>query len=126
MKWLAWEQGRQNTGYYKMLLAYCKFPAWIRKYVLGFDLYLLWYPEGTEIPEHVDEVKGYRHYRVNVVLKRCKSGGEFQTNHAIIDWSWLKIFPSDQPHSVTKILKGTRCLLSFGICFKHNKKGIPS
>jgi hypothetical protein len=125
MKWLVWERGRQNSGYYKMLLAYCKFPAYIRKYVWGWDLYLLWYPEGSEIPEHVDTIEGYCHYRINLVLKKCLSGGEFQAQSTILSYSRLKIFRSDQPHSVTKINQGTRCLLSFGICFK-DKEGVRS
>ncbi len=123
MKWLHWELGRQNTGYAKMLLAQCKFPKLIGKYVLGFDLYLLKYPAGTEIPEHVDKVANYRHYRVNVILKNAKSGGEFKAAETIVDWRRLKIFPSDKPHSVAKIIEGTRYLLSFGTCLK-GKSGV--
>lgn len=53
-----WEAGRQGTGYRKLLLAGSK----------RWDLWLLDYPSGSHVPEHVDEVKGFRHYRVNVRL----------------------------------------------------------
>jgi hypothetical protein len=119
MKWLRWDKGRQETGYEKLLLAYCKFPTWMCVPVLGFDLYLLWYPEGSEIPEHADNVKGFRHYRINVVLKKCVSGGIFKTDFPILNWKRLKIFRSDRPHSVTRITRGTRLLLSFGTCLKE-------
>lgn len=113
MKWLKWEKGRQNTGYYKMLLFRFK----ILK-LLGFDLYILKSFPGVEVPEHSDVVEGFRHYRVNLILKKSKIGGEFFANEKILDWPRLKIFPSDRPHSVSKIEKGKRIVLSLGIAFK--------
>lgn len=65
-----WQRGRQGTGYDKMLLLTARWP-------LPFDSYLLRYPEGSEIPPHTDPVGAGRHYRLNIVLKSPRAGGEF-------------------------------------------------
>jgi hypothetical protein len=65
-----WQHGRQGTGYGKMLLLTARRP-------LPFDSYLIRYPEGAEIPPHTDPVTIGRHYRLNIILKSSKSGGEF-------------------------------------------------
>ncbi len=122
MRYFVWEEGRQKSGYRKMRLAHVVFPTWIRERILGFDAYVLDYPEGAEIPEHTDPVEGYRHYRVNCIVRQCESGGEFKGTDTIIDWSWLKVFPSDRPHSVSKIIKGTRRVVSFGICVNRTTR----
>jgi len=44
MKLFHWQKGRQKTGYDKMLLATAK------RFPLPFDLYLLKFGEGTEVP----------------------------------------------------------------------------
>ncbi len=41
MKLFKWDKGRQNSGYWKMPLAYSK---WLK-----FDFYLIKFPEGSEI-----------------------------------------------------------------------------
>lgn len=41
-----WDKGRQGTGYDKMLL--------ITSYPVPFDSYIIRYPEGSEIPPHID------------------------------------------------------------------------
>src|SRR5258708_15512001 len=50
---LRWEAGRQGTGYRKLRLGRGR----------RWDLYLIDYPPGTSIPEHVDPVPGRRHWR---------------------------------------------------------------
>lgn len=110
MNWLTWKLGRNNTGYYKMLLF-----QWL--WILPFDLYLLNYPSGTRIPEHSDVVPGYRHYRCNLILKKSDSGGELITDHYLYNSDRLKIFRSDKPHEVTAVL-GSRYVLSLGVCLK--------
>ena len=65
-----WQKGRQGTGYDKMLLLTARWP-------LPFDSYLIRYPESSEIPPHSDPVQTGKHYRLNLVLKAPKSGGEF-------------------------------------------------
>ena len=107
-KWLRWEPGRQGTGYDKCLILASRFP-------IPFDCYLLRFPEGTEIPPHRDPVTTGRHYRLNVVVKRAPSGGDFVCADPMLDWGRLKFFRSDQSiHSVTRVVGGTRYVLSIG------------
>lgn len=108
-----WQHGRQRSGYSKMLLAQCcRF--------FKFDLYLLNFPEGSVIPEHTDLVmEGYRHFRLNIILKRSQSGGEFKAERHIINWDRLKFFRPDlYRHSVSQVVGGNRLVLSFGFLLK--------
>lgn len=114
MDWLTWRSGRSNTGYHKLLLF--QWP-W---YILC-DLYLLCFPEMSSAPMHIDPVPGYRHYRVNYVIKKARCGGVFRSFHFIYCGAKLKIFRSDRPHEVTPIVSGTRYVLSFGICFPEKE-----
>lgn len=99
-----WVEGRQGTGYQKLPL--------LR---LGFaDAYLLRFPEGSHVPEHTDVVPGSRHWRLNVVLRRAGSGGEFVCARA---WRLGRVAlfrPDSEPHSVTRIEEGTRYVFSLG------------
>ena len=112
LKWLRWEPGRQGTGYDKCLIVTSPFPV-------PFDCYLLRFPDGTEIPPHRDPVKTGRHYRLNVVVKRAPSGGDFICADPILDWGRLKFFRSDRSiHSVTRVVGGSRYVLSIGWVLK--------
>ncbi|WP_037340007.1 2OG-Fe(II) oxygenase [Saccharospirillum impatiens] len=103
-----WEKGRQNTGYDKMLLGGGLWPN-------PFDMYLLRFSEGQEIPPHVDRVKSGEHYRLNLVLKQAKSGGQFRCSDPIYESARVKYFRSDvSEHSVSRVLKGSRYVLSIG------------
>jgi hypothetical protein len=105
---MKWEQGRQGTGYQKKLLLSGKWP-------FPFDLYILRYPEGSEIPPHTDPVQSGKHYRLNVVLKASKEGGEFVCKTPIFQTKRIKLFrPDECEHSVTKVVGSTRYVLSFG------------
>lgn len=108
-----WQSGRQSSGYSKISLLESMWP-------IPFDLYLLKFPEGSQIPEHVDKVdKGFRHYRLNIILKKSLSGGEFLSEKSIINWSRIKFFrPDISKHSVTKVVGGSRYVLSFGFLLK--------
>lgn len=112
MNWLRWRSGRQNSGYYKMLL----FSFW------RFDCYLLKFTEGSSIKSHVDPVPGYKHYRLNILLKNAEDGGDFVCDSPLIlNTKRVKFFRSDLVlHSVTKIVKGSRYVLSFGFCTNEN------
>lgn len=114
-----WKTGRQSSGYSKMALLESLWP-------IPFDLYLLKFPEGSEIPEHVDKVdEGFKHYRLNIILKKSISGGEFLTEKSIINWSRIKFFrPDISKHSVTKVVGGSRYVLSFGFLIKEKVKKI--
>lgn len=103
-----WQSGRQQTGYDKMLLAGGYWPV-------PFDLYLLRFNEGSELPPHVDVVTKGEHYRLNIVLKAAKMGGEFVCNSPIFANARIKYFRSDiSEHAVTKVLAGRRYVLSLG------------
>ena len=103
-----WRRGRQGTGYDKMLLLASRWP-------IPFDSYLLHFPEGTEIPPHTDPVDEGRHYRLNLVLKLPRSGGQFICRNPIFASRRIKLFRPDQSeHSVAKVVGGSRYVFSVG------------
>lgn len=103
-----WQKGRQGTGYDKMLLLTAPWP-------LPFDSYLLRYPNGSEIPAHTDPVAQGRHYRLNVILKAPQSGGEFVCSDPIWQSKRIKLFrPDKSSHSVSRVVGGSRYVLSIG------------
>ena len=107
-KLLRWQSGRQRTGYEKMLLI-------ANPFVLPFDCYLLRYKPGSGIPGHVDPVEGKRHYRLNIVLRRAESGGEFRCSAPLYNGRRVHLFrPDESEHSVTPVIKGVRYVLSIG------------
>lgn len=107
-KVLRWQRGRQASGYDKMLLLQSLWP-------LPFDIYLLKFPAGSEITPHVDRVERGLHYRLNLVIRRARSGGEFVCSNAIHDSPRIKLFrPDICEHSVTRVESGTRYVLSIG------------
>lgn len=105
---LKWERGRQDGGYDKLLI--------LSSAIIPFDIWLLRFPKGARIDEHVDPVDAeFNHYRMNVIVKPTKRGGEFRVTKAIINWRFLKLFrPDVSPHSVTQVDEGTRYVLSIG------------
>jgi hypothetical protein len=103
-----WQSGRQGSGYDKMLLFTARWP-------LRFDSYLIRYPEGASIPPHVDPVQQGRHYRLNVILKSPRAGGEFVCANPIFATRRIKLFRPDAcEHSVTRVEGGRRYVLSLG------------
>lgn len=103
-----WQQGRQKSGYDKMLLLYGLLP-------IPFDIYLIRYREGSFIAAHTDKVVSGKHFRLNIVLKKCKEGGEFKCTNSIIDTARIKLFrPDINEHSVTEVKSGNRYILSIG------------
>lgn len=116
-----WQTGRQSSGYSKVTLLESMWP-------LPFDLYLIKFPEGSKIPEHIDAVdEGFRHYRLNIILKKSQSGGEFLSETSIIDWPRVKFFrPDISKQSVTQVVGESRYVLSFGFLLSNKeiiKKG---
>ncbi len=105
---MGWIEGRAGTGYYK-------FPL-LKSNLLKADCWLLKYPEGSYIPEHLDPVDSGKHYRLNVVLKGA-IGGTFCCKNTILNW-WngrVVLFrPDIEKHQVTPITKGQRLVLSIG------------
>lgn len=107
-KLFRWESGRQKSGYDKMLVCGAVWP-------IKFDTYLLRFPEGSEVPAHTDKVSSGKHYRLNIVLKNAREGGEFICQNPIFASKRIKLFrPDVSEHRVSKVLKGNRYLLSIG------------
>jgi hypothetical protein len=105
---LRWQRGRQGTGYDKMLLFTARWP-------LRFDSYLIRYPEGSEIAPHRDPVQEGRHYRLNLILKSPRAGGEFVCDAPLFASRRIKLFRPDAcSHSVTRVAGGSRYVLSLG------------
>ena len=104
----AWEGGRQGTGYFKFKIFESK--------RLECDCYLLKYPEAAHIPFHTDPVKpGKKHYRLNIIVKKCVTGGDFLCEKTIINfWRFVLFRPDLYLHSVTTVYNGTRYVLSIG------------
>jgi len=112
-----WQRGRQGTGYDKMLLATARWP-------LPFDSYLIRYPEGSEIPPHTDPVQAGRHYRLNIVLKSPRSGGDFVCATPIFETRRIKLFRPDAcEHSVTRVVGGSRYVFSLGWVLRRRADG---
>jgi len=103
------QRGRQAGGYDKMLLATAA------RWPLPFDCYLIRYPEDSFIMPHTDPVTAGRHYRLNIVLKSPKRGGEFICADPIFETHRIKLFRPDAcEHSVTRVEGGSRYVLSIG------------
>ena len=104
-----WVKGRQNSGYFKMLL--------FRSKLLKMDMYLLKFEEGVVVPWHKDPAKTGRHFRFNFYLTRPGGGdlliekkqeGYFSNRHC-------HLFRADDiQHAMTKVEGGTLYLLSIG------------
>jgi hypothetical protein len=103
-----WQRGRQASGYDKLLLGGLLWP-------LPCDCYLLRFPEGAHVPPHVDRVASGRHYRLNIILRAAKRGGEFCCERPIYVNKRVKFFrPDVETHSVSQIEEGSRWVLSIG------------
>ncbi len=103
-----WDVGRQQSGYDKMLLLTGIFP-------LPFDVYLLKFPVGSEILIHVDAVDYGKHYRLNVIIRKAQLGGDFFCSKTIFKTDRINFFrPDISKHSVSKVKKGIRYVLSIG------------
>lgn len=97
-----WEQGRQGTGYRKLLLA-SNHKTW--------DIYILDYPTGTYIKPHTDPVLKGKHYRLNIVL--C-GAAKFNGETIFSIGNTVHLFrPDIIEHSVDNVTK-RRIVLSIG------------
>lgn len=108
---MKWEPGRQGTGYEKL----CIFKSERFK----FDVYILRYRKGASVPPHIDPANFNQcHHRVNAVLTKG-IGGDFlvRSNSHLVHKLFNRIFyfrPDICIHEVTKVVAGTRYVLSFG------------
>jgi hypothetical protein len=124
---LSWEEGRQQTGYFKSSVHGNEQISEIILRCLvyigaspksGYDCYLIRYPEGSHIPPHVDDAPfGARHSRLNILVKSADFGGILKVcdeEIEIFDGDAYYFRPDLYEHSVTTIEKGERVILSVG------------
>lgn len=105
---LKWTKGRINSGYYKFLVYMASWP-------IPFDIYILKFPTGSDIRDHVDTVEEGNHYRLNITLKKADEGGVFKCGAFIFETDRIKLFrPDIYQHHLTKITKGSQYMLSIG------------
>ena len=107
-----WVKGRQDTGYWILLLAWVPKRWWNP---VPFDIHVVKYPTGAYVSPHLDKLQsGRRHYRLNILLTK-PPGGEFVSESVIYRNSRVILFRPDLfTHSVTPVSSGTRYVLSFG------------
>jgi hypothetical protein len=77
------------------------------------------YLEGAYLSRHADllpKLPG-EEYRIAVVLKEADSGGVLLADRFVANTRFLKVFSTRIQHEVTKVEKGTRRVLLFGIYF---------
>ena len=105
---MRWEMGRQGGGYRKMKL----FSSEKRK----MDIYLLHFPEGSEVPIHIDPApEGFIHQRLNIFLKRPKEGGQIFVEGPVLNIGPFNLFmASVWRHLMTRVTKGSAYILSIG------------
>lgn len=102
-----WQPGRQGTGYLKRLIFQFTWP-------IKIDCWIIKYPPDSWIPEHQDQVESGNHHRLNIVLKRAQTGGHLRVNKDIHRGRVCYFRPDLVQHEVTKIVHGTRVVLSIG------------
>jgi hypothetical protein len=78
---------------------------------------LVTYSEGHSVPRHLDMIESGRYYKLNFILIKAKQGGIFETEGVIFClFNRIILFRPDlYDHSVSKIEKGKRVLLSFAL-----------
>lgn len=81
------------------------------------SIYLVRYSAGHRVVPHVDGVAEGRLYKLNCVLVKPKSGGEFlcQKNIFNLFGRFIAFRPDLFEHEVTKIERGSRWLLTFAL-----------
>jgi hypothetical protein len=99
---------------YRSISAGCRWPI-----TCEFQVDYTRYLEGAELEEHRDRIaKEERQYRVMLLLKKAKRGGELISERFIVNLPRLKIFePCRYNHRVTKIEEGERVVLLLGFRF---------
>ncbi|SFR66508.1 2OG-Fe(II) oxygenase superfamily protein [Marinobacter daqiaonensis] len=81
------------------------------------NTYLVRYPEGHKVVPHLDMIAEGRLYKLNCLLIKPRSGGEFACEKNIFNlFGRLILFRPDlYQHQVSRIERGTRWLLSFAL-----------
>ena len=82
-----------------------------------FAINVVTYKEGHSVLEHNDPMGSGRYFKFNVVLKKPKRGGQFWAEKVIFNlFNRIYFFrPDKYMHSVSKIERGERKLLSVAL-----------
>jgi hypothetical protein len=82
-----------------------------------FSINLVTYHEGHKVLRHNDPMGKGRYFKFNVVLKKPQLGGHFSADKVIFNvFDRVYFFrPDKYMHSVSKIEKGHRTLLSIAL-----------
>jgi hypothetical protein len=107
-----WEQGRQGTGYLKRKIFQFA-NGWF-----ALDCYILKYPEKSYIPPHTDPIPGHKHFRLNIVLKKAKVGGNVYYFNTRCYRRIMLFRPDYIEHEVSQVQRGERIVLSIGLATK--------
>lgn len=108
-----WKLGRQNTGYDAFIFI-------LNPLFIPFHVLILRFKVGSKIPPHKDKgAKGTKHYRLNVIIRESKDGGEFKCEKMIYESRRIKFFRADlYTHEVTEVKGRTRYVFSIGWVIK--------
>lgn len=102
-----WKPGRRGSGYKKLSFT----NRW-------FDFHIIHYPVNSYLDWHTDPVEGKEHRRLNIVLWNATDGGWFFWQGGIDlnigNERIIKFRPDIVPHTISKIRKGNRVVLSIG------------
>ncbi|MFE8073361.1 2OG-Fe(II) oxygenase [Marinobacteraceae bacterium S3BR75-40.1] len=81
------------------------------------NVYFVRYPEGHKVVPHVDMIAGGQLYKLNCVVRQPKEGGHFECERNLFNlFDRIVLFRPDlHRHSVSKIQRGSRWLLSFAL-----------
>jgi hypothetical protein len=84
------------------------------------DIHLIKVPTGAHVPRHTDVVPGYKHHRLNVVLRKPLEGGQLKSWKALSTWGRFTWFRPDlYEHHVTEVTSGSLLILSIGWVFEN-------
>ena len=111
---LRWQRGRQAGSYSKLALI----PVWLSK-LINADAYILSFPAGCSVVKHRDPVaEGYKHYRINFVLKRPGSQRMYCLG-PVKRFGRIEIFRPDLYEHGLEPIARSMYMLSFGIRIKE-------
>ena len=107
-----WKRGRQEGSYYKF--------KFLKSKLLQCDGYILRFPTGCSVMKHVDPVApGYRHYRLNVTLKRSSNPNDrMYTLGKVHRWWRFEFFRPDLYEHGLQPIKDSIWMLSLGCRIK--------
>lgn len=108
-----WKLGRQKTGYEIFIFL-------LNPLFIPFHVLIIRYKVGSKVPPHKDQAtEGTKHYRLNIIIRESKIGGEFLCEKMIYESRRIKFFRADlYKHEVTEVKDRARYVFSIGWVIK--------